>query len=338
MVSINTNITRNVLKWATASLGLLSLVVVGYGFSRTVAGGTIQGRLLRDYEQREIPWDTITEQEFLSGSTIQEGAFTIITIPEEIDRITRRTMFGHRGERIRYWGICLPRSLEEAERKKRLTGLPGDMFLSEAEREHRREKLKLERRRTFSIFKNLTDNDLNETQPAPRSRIRHQVEIFKGGMTCSVMAEKPMPIGADMDNDGVNAAIERSYGIDPYVADTDADGIDDGKEIFGGNRTHPNKRDSDGDGIVEGKEDTNFNGEFDVGETNPGERDTDGDGLCDGSCPENAGVDIRGEDKNLNGIYEPEKGEYNPRVKYSDGKVRDDHRVYLCVIAGGDDC
>lgn len=336
MVEINTHTTRKGLQWATMALGTLSLALVVYGFSQ---GGleSIQGRLLPKQLRHEMKWVTITADEVLSGTTIPQDTNVIVHLPEEITRITRKVLFGRKGDTVRYWGYCFPQNLNDSYAKSK-RGFPGDLFLSEAEREERRKVLTQQRRRTFSIFNNLNDKDLNETRRAPQSRIRHQLEIFTGGTSCYVMAQKAIPIGTDRDGDGLNSALERAYGSDIKVPDTDGDGIIDGLEVFRMG-SHPTKRDSDGDGIIDGIEDANRNGRYEPGETNPTEWDTDRDGLCDGLCKVNKGQDLRGEDKNLNGIYEPDAGEYNPRTVDSDGDgVFDEHEVYLCVIAGGDDC
>lgn len=62
------------------------------------------------------------------------------------------------------------------------------------------------------------------------------------------------------------------HGTDPLVADSDADGVDDGFELSLG--TLPTCSDSDGDGLSDGVE-------ISIG-TNPRSTDTDGDGLKDG--------------------------------------------------------
>ncbi|MDA0376480.1 MAG: hypothetical protein O3A80_04190 [bacterium] len=337
MVSINTHTTRKTLQHATAVLGALLLGLIVYGFSQGDIAPSLEARLLPKSLTRQTEWVTITAQQVLSGSTIPADRNVIVHIPEEITRISRKVLFGRRGDTIRYWGYCFPQNIHDSNNNLK-RGFPGDLFLSEAEREFRRQKLIAERRRTFSIFKNLTVADLNETEDRVQSRIRHQVEIFTGGNTCFVMTEKSIPVGADDDGDGLNNSLERSLGSDSKNPDTDGDGINDGLEVF---RlvSHPTKRDSDGDGIIDGIEDTNRNGRFEPGETNPTEWDTDRDGLCDGLCKVNKGQDLRGEDKNLNGIYEPNNGEYDPRTTDSDGDgVFDEHEVYLCVLGGGDDC
>jgi hypothetical protein len=336
MNPFNSASTRKALQHATTTLGALSLVVIAWGFSHN-SSELMEGRLLPKHMQGKMEWVTINSEDIMSGATIPQDTNVIIHIPEEVTRITRRTLFGRRGETIRYWGYCFPHENEDNSVRNR-NGFPGDLFLSEAEREARRQVLVAQRRRTFSVFENLTAQDLNESQPDVKSRVRHQLEVFEGGTTCYIMTEKSIPIGTDFDNDALNSALERAYGSQPDNADSDADGVQDGLEVFRA-QTHPTKRDSDGDGIIDGVEDANRNGRFEPGETNPREWDTDRDGLCDGLCKVNKGQDLRGEDKNLNGTYEPDQGEFNPRMVDSDGDgVLDEHEVYLCVINGGDDC
>jgi len=332
--------TRTALKYMTTVLGGLSLALVAYGFSfgpTYVDPAAMEGRLLPKHTTGQTKWITITAEEVASGTTIPADSNVIVHIPDDVKRITRRVLFGRSGDTIRYWGYCLPENYAEAKANT-TRGFPGDLFLSEAEREYRRKKLANEQRRTFSVFKNITQDDLDQTQTKPASMVRHQLEIFEGGTSCYVMTEKAIPVGVDRDDDGLNSALERRHGSDDLIADTDGDGISDSLEVF---RlfSFPTKRDSDGDGIIDGIEDSNRNGRFDVGETEVMVWDTDRDGLCDGLCKINKGKDLRGEDKNLNGVYEPDLNEYNPRTADSDGDgIQDDHEVYLCVVGGGDDC
>ncbi|PIR54539.1 hypothetical protein COU75_00315 [Candidatus Peregrinibacteria bacterium CG10_big_fil_rev_8_21_14_0_10_42_8] len=336
MIQFTTHTARKALQHATVTLGVLSLMLVVYGFSHH-NGTALEGRLIPAQIQKQIKWVTINADQIMSGTTIPQDTNIIIHIPEEITRITRRVLFGRSGDTVRYWGYCFPHENEDTTVQNR-NGFPGDLFLSEAEREARRQILVQQRQRTFSVFKNLTAEDLNESQPDVKSRVRHQKEVFEGGITCYVMTEKSLPIGSDTDGDSLNSALERAYGSDPNNPDSDADGVIDGLEVLRAN-TLPTKRDSDGDGIIDGIEDANRNGRFEPGETNPREWDTDRDGLCDGLCKVNKGQDLRGEDKNLNGIYEPDLDEYDPRSVDSDGDgILDEHEVYLCVINGGDDC
>jgi len=331
-----THKARQAMQYSTMVLGTLSLALVVYGFSQNPFPN-MEGRLLPQQSQVAMKWVTISESQVLSGTTIPQDTNVIIHIPQEITRITRRVLFGRSGDTVRYWGYCFPDESADTSVKSR-NGFPGDLFLSEAEREARRQELVAQRRRTFSIFQNLTEEDLNESQQGSQSYIRHEKEIFTGGDTCYIMTEQSIPIGTDDDKDDLNSALERAHGSDPHNPDTDADGVPDGLEVFRAG-TFPTKRDSDGDGIIDGLEDANRNGLFEAGETNPMEWDTDRDGLCDGLCTVNKGRDARGEDKNLNGIYEPDLFEYDPRTKDSDGDgVLDEHEVYLCIINGGTNC
>ena len=146
------------LRYATVALGTLSLALVLYGFSHDIPSGILEGRLPPPHMQGRIEWVTITADQVLSGTTLRPDTNIIIHIPEEITRITRQVLFARKGETVRYWGYCFPHNLHAAaENNKR--GFPGELFLSEAERAHRKGKLELERSRKFSVFKNLTEND-----------------------------------------------------------------------------------------------------------------------------------------------------------------------------------
>ncbi|MEK7681160.1 MAG: hypothetical protein AAB348_03915 [Patescibacteria group bacterium] len=57
----------------------------------------------------------------------------------------------------------------------------------------------------------------------------------------------------DVDKDGLDDAREKEAGTDPNVADTDADGLNDGDELIIW-RTDPINPDSDGDTYLDGKE------------------------------------------------------------------------------------
>jgi len=79
----------------------------------------------------------------------------------------------------------------------------------------------------------------------------------------------------DLDEDGLTNERERELGTDLQKADTDGDGLVDGKEVDTYD-TDPTVPDSDGDGLEDGPE-VNTHG------TDPTKPDTDGDGLDDGS-------------------------------------------------------
>lgn len=319
------------MKWATVTLGALSLAIIGYSFTM-YEPAEVQGRLLPDYMEERIPWVTLTANKVGSGTIAPPDTNIILHIPDSVERITRRVLFARKGETVRYWGYCFPADYERALALNR-RGFPGELFLSEAEREARTQKLVQERRRTFSVFENLTTQDLNETQPSPKSYIRHQKEIFYGGETCYLMTESMLQVGTDADDDGLNAAMERGYGSDPRNPDTDGDGVIDGLEVYR-SFTHPLQRDSDGDGLIDGIEDANQNGRFDPGETDPTKWDTDRDNLCDGFCKVDKGRVLRGEDLNLNGIVD--ENEFDPRkTDTNDDGIFDDHEVYLCELQLG---
>jgi len=91
----------------------------------------------------------------------------------------------------------------------------------------------------------------------------------------------------DSDGDGITDAVEGVLGTDPNDADTDNDGLTDGREV-GGNgvldpgETDPLDGDSDDDGLSDGDE-VNGTGLLDsYSATSPLDADSDGDGINDG--------------------------------------------------------
>jgi hypothetical protein len=108
----------------------------------------------------------------------------------------------------------------------------------------------------------------------------------------------------DDDNDGVSDIDEVAIGIDPFNADSDGDGVNDGREV-GADASMP--IDTNGDGIPDVKDEfndsdldglTNFIESQIIG-SNPNLRDSDGDDLRDN---EELAVPLLGEDTNGNGI------------------------------------
>jgi hypothetical protein len=91
----------------------------------------------------------------------------------------------------------------------------------------------------------------------------------------------------DAEGDGLDDRSEHALGTDPFVSDTDGDGLTDGEEVHV-RGTDPLIADTDGDGVRDGDEV--------AAGTDPARAagDTDGDGLNDdaeafaGSCPTNA--------------------------------------------------
>lgn len=88
--------------------------------------------------------------------------------------------------------------------------------------------------------------------------------------------------GIDSDNDGLDNDCECSFGLDPFKADTDGDGLTDGEEdadkscsiTRGSTETDPRRADTDGDGINDGDEK--------AAGLNPLKSDSDADGISDG--------------------------------------------------------
>ena len=98
-------------------------------------------------------------------------------------------------------------------------------------------------------------------------------------------------VGEDRDGDALSDDEEADLGTDPDNADTDGDGLGDGREVFAVNPTDPLSADSDGDGLCDGAldaatcvagEDLNGNARVDAGETDPNNPDTDSGGRSDG--------------------------------------------------------
>lgn len=347
------------------------LIVAGFISYRVVADDpTILTAYIRlRTRPSHLPWRTLREVHVRSGSTVPADTNVIVYIPFEQERISREILFGRQGKNIRYWGYCFPddSTVTKAE------SLPGKIFLSEAERAFREAK-RLQSFKPFSIFNIPTEEEMAMRQSAPDTRIRHQIDSFRGGMTCYVMTERSLPIGTDLDADGLNSKLEETYKTDPDIADTDSDGVSDGKEIFNLG-TDPTRRDTDSDGLIDGIEDWNHNGRIDsapnpadssgsydeqtglrtYGDTDPLQKDSDADGLCDGfcrvgglgrtcadfahtsSCDSTSGSNWRGEDKNLNGILDD--GETDPTMDDSDNDgILDEQEYFNCLIEGGKDC
>lgn len=324
------------------------LLIAGFAAERLLSGGgDLRSAVLSTTKKLEVPWRSIDESEVLSGATIPADTNVVLHIPVEQTEIVREVLFGRQGKLIRYWGYCFPESGEP------IVGniFPGKIFLSEAERAVRdtRYRNSLTRLSVFELPRR-SEIAAHESAP-PETRIRHELEVFRGGWTCYVMAAKPLPVGVDLDLDGLNAKLELINGTDPLNADTDGDGVTDGGEVFG-LKTLPTKRDSDGDGLIDGIEDKNRNGIHDQGETNPLEKDSDGDGLCDGfcrdgkqgrtcdefahtkSCTEKVKKPTwRGEDENLDGVLDA--GETDPTKQDTDGDGIFDEQEYFNELLGG---
>lgn len=299
-----------------------------------------------DAPERMTRWRTLTEIDVGSGATVPPGINMFFNIPADAKPTHREIILGRRGEKVRYWGYCFPGEEDETWNLRQTKGFPGKLFLSEAERAWREAR-------------EARINGVTPLRP-PRTRvqlfntalIRHQLDVIQPGMTCYIMTEQALPIGLDVDDDGLNNQLERQHLTDYGNPDTDGDGLDDGKEVALG--TDPRRRDSDGDGILDGIEDKNLNGYVNVGETDPRERDSDNDNLCDGSCrsyevrricKDNRGLDCinlpygmyRGEDRNFNGKVD--KDESDPLLVDSDGDgMWDEQQFFKCLLDRKTNC
>lgn len=83
------------------------------------------------------------------------------------------------------------------------------------------------------------------------------------------------PFLVDTDGDGLSDSAEAGLGADPCNSDTDGDGVQDGEEVFLGLNPFLNDTDHDGDGLPYWRE-------VDELWTDPDSADSDGDGLDDG--------------------------------------------------------
>ncbi|MDD4319165.1 MAG: hypothetical protein PHW10_02475 [Candidatus Peribacteraceae bacterium] len=308
-------------------------------------------------------WSVIEPDEVEHGATVPASTHVIFQLPVGMPDMYRETLLGNRGRNTRYWGYCFPDDYDPDDPPQSF-GFPGRMFLSEAERDVR----ELQRRNNvprYSVYRPPTRSELQRDQEEndTNGAIRHQIEIFRGGMTCFIMTEAPLPIGTDRDDDGLNTQLEKQFGTDEDLADSDMDGLDDGTEVFNVH-TDPLSADSDGDGVPDGIE-VHGHTRLQTGDTDPLSADSDHDGLCDGYClvdrnrrfctadalprcvqydctpGDTACVSIAnrwaGEDTNLNG--EVDDGETDPlkQVSFDDG-IEDMARYYQCLLSGGTDC
>jgi hypothetical protein len=281
-------------------------------------------------------WKVITEEEVASGATIPADTNVVFHLPVESSELQREVLLGQKGKTTRYWGYCVPHNYDASIVKKR-TGLPGLMFLSEKERAMRAKEA-LSNEPTFSLTHLPTKQQVDQLNDRPEGVIRHQLDLFQGGMLCFIMTEAPLAIGLDPDGDGLNTKLEQELGTDPENPDSDGDGISDGVEYLSG--TKPLIRDTDSDGLIDGIEDSNWNGKIDPGETDPRTWDTDHDGLCDGLCRvrlSNGQILYAGEDKNLNGTLD--QGETDPRLwSTNDDGISDQVPFFNCLLAGNSNC
>jgi len=335
---LSASLSRKFLGWTTLSLGGLCLLIVGYaflGFESTAA--PLEGRLVPAAYRKEVQWRIVDANMVESGATLPPHTNVIFMLPGDTTPILRRILLGSYDPEIRYWGYCLP---ENYDQSKAIASdrLPGKVFLSEGERKARDEEYQRKLSGRFSIPDNLTEEDLNELRERPAGRIEHEIETFEPGSICYIMSQVPLAVGLDPDDDEANDQVEKEYGTDARVADSDGDGVSDGRELFF-LHSSATRRDTDGDGLIDGLEDANHNGRIDRNETDPVKWDTDRDGLPDGLMKIGTGrnTQVLGEDKNLNGIVDED--ESDPRKWSTVGNdISDGERYYQCLMTGGTDC
>lgn len=322
------------LRGATAVSGLLTLLVIG-GAAMEGRGEDLGAWIVRQ-KPIDVPWAIIDAEQIETGTTIPPDTNVVLYLPSTFTRITREVLLGQMGDRVRYWGFCLTDGNEEGL-VARSQGIPGLLFLSEAERKARAEAEK-KSEKVFTLNNLPTRQDIIAANAPAKRAIRHQLEIFRAEMICYIMTSEALAIGLDPDADLLNNKREHDEATDPANPDTDIDGIGDGIEVM--TFTDPARSDTDGDYLVDGLEDQNFNGKLDQGETNPRKGDTDGDGLADGQKRMQVGrreYIFYGEDNNLNGKLDED--EYNPTKVDSNGNnVTDYQEFFNCLIGETEFC
>lgn len=313
-------------------------------------------RVIEKSGTEQVPWKFITAEEVTLGVALPTNTNIVFTLPGAISpsgKIALQALVGTESTSIRYWGYCFPATKNALTVSK--DTLPGKMFLSPGEQSARIKEWRerLPKYSAFNLPTSATELAKQSARP-PKGLIRNEKQVFYPDETCyiTIGGKTQLSIGIDADGDGLNSAMERGYKTDPENADTDADGIKDGIEIFRG-KTNPLTWDTDGDGIADGVEDADRDGRRDEGETDPLSRDSDKDGLCDGKCAWGSFQSIcgtgsgatcmdslpyweSGEDRNVNGIVD--EGETDPRKAFTNGTVHD-LEIYLdCHFDGGTDC
>lgn len=147
----------------------------------------------------------------------------------------------------------------------------------------------------------------------------------------------------DTDGDGIPDFMEKIFGTDHMLGDTDGDGLSDGEELFS-YHTDPFTNDTDEDNLTDDEElykwftdplvsDTDGDGLSDYNEihtysTNPNHPDTDGDGLPDADEVLVHGTDPKRKDTDGGNLWDGCEiwNGLGPKVKTDDGNILDsDH-------------
>ncbi len=283
---------RTALKYATLTIAVVIVCIIGLALTQKVGVGSLQGRLVTPQESGVIPTVRFSADRNRDGYLAPADTHVLFEIRSRIPRVA--FMGGSAVDAaVRSWIYCFDgsESQNKALGKRGKELYTGNFGYSLAER-----KAQLLRPKS-------PDNDivgiLNDTKLPEKKPLASIQEILNPGL-CYAMIDGEsaakagfgggIPFGEDVDGDGLNSGMETKYGTDPNNPDSDRDGLPDGIEVFVAT-TNPREIDTDHDGLADGCEDKNRNGVMDTHETSPLAADSDRDGLCDGNgwaagCPE----------------------------------------------------
>ena len=96
-----------------------------------------------------------------------------------------------------------------------------------------------------------TSKDIQPDKPKEKDVVLY--DFMKVKFDESADPEELKKIGLDSDNDTILDEVELQIGTNPFLADTDDDGLLDEEELMR-YRTDPNNPDTDGDGYLDGEE------------------------------------------------------------------------------------
>lgn len=274
----------NALKYATLTVaGIICIIIATYFLRGSTA--SLQGRLVPAQETGEIPTQHFTASQVINGFLIPADTHVIFTIPGNAQPIPVTTFVGgvKADKETRFW-IYGFSGHEDENQQAGLTGrqlYDGMYYYSAGELTAQATKRQPADNNLLAIRKSIVS-------PDPVVRVS-DTQMLYPGQTYYIMSAGELLAGLDLDNDGINSAVESKIGTDPRSPDTDHDGVSDGIEFVAG--YNPREPDTDHDGNADGCEDANKNGILDAGETSPLSSDTDRDGFCDGrgtapGCPE----------------------------------------------------
>ena len=275
----------NALKYATLTIaGIVCIIIVAY-FLRGSEMSSLSGRLVPAQQTGEIPTQHVSTAQVMNGFLVPADTHVIFTIPGSAQPIPATTFVGGKkaDQETRFW-IYGFSGHEDENQEAGFTGrklYDGMYYYSAGELSAQSQKRQPADNNLLAIRKSIVS-------PDPVVRVSDSQMLYPG-QTYYIMSAGELLAGLDLDNDGINTAVEAKIGTDARIVDTDRDGISDGIEFVAG--YNPREPDTDHDGNADGCEDANKNGTLDAGETSPVTSDTDRDGFCDGrgtsaGCPE----------------------------------------------------